>query len=174
MKIKIADALIYRDSQISLRYGTGVVTSISSDEYTIHWSGRGLIRYRRSILDGKLERVFEKIDKRDGLPRERLLNLGESKTGIRFNENYDRGKVESLCEKLKMSRARKAKEVADGLMAGLLTKKFALRGAAKAVLWQLAELCSTTGIAACDEARNISRELFFGYVIQKSDFKRIE
>jgi len=34
---------------------------------------------------------------------------------------------------------------------------------------QLAELCSAQG-SATDEAQNISRELFFGYVLQKSDF----
>ncbi|MCI0487360.1 MAG: hypothetical protein L0229_12265 [Blastocatellia bacterium] len=173
MKIKIDDALIYRDSQISLRYGTGIVTSISPDEYTIHWPGRGLTRYRRSVLDKNFERVFERVDKRAGFPKERLLNLGASKTGLRFNENYDREKVESLCEKLRMSTERKAKEVAAGLTAGLLTKKFALRGAAKTALWQLAELCSMSGCAACDDAQDISRELFFGYVLQKSDFKKI-
>jgi len=61
-----------------------------------------------------------------------------------------------------------ATDVADGLKAELFTKKLALRGAAKAVLLQLAELCSPPVV--CDEARNISRELFFGYVLQKSDF----
>jgi hypothetical protein len=173
MKMKIDDVLIYKDSQISIRYGTGVVTSITPDEYTILWSGRGVTRYRRSILDDKLEEVFERVDKRAGLPKERHLNLGASKSGIPFNENYDRPKVELLCEKLKQSGARKAKDVADGLAAELFTKKLALRGAAKAVLLQLAELCNARS-AARDEARDISKELFFGYVIQKSDFKEIE
>jgi hypothetical protein len=42
-------------------------------------------------------------------------------------------------------------------------------GAAKNVLLQLAELCNPRS-AASDEAQNISKELFFGYVLQKSDF----
>jgi hypothetical protein len=171
MKMKIDDVLIYKDSQISIRYGTGVVTSITSDEYTILWSGRGLTRYRRAILDDKLEQIFERVDKRAGLPKERHLHLGASRPGVPFNENYDRAKLELLCEKLKSSGARKAKDVADGLAAELFTKKLALRGAAKAVLLQLAELCSARSSAA-DEARDISKELFFGYVLQKSDFNQ--
>lgn len=172
MKIKIDDAIIYRDSKISIRYGTGVVTSISHDEYTIHWAGRGLTRYKRSVLDKNLEQVFQQVDKQASLPRERLLNLGTSESRIRFNEIFDRVKVESLCEKLKVSRSRKAKAVADGVEAGLLTKKFALRGTARTVLLQLAELCNARDSDGCDEARNISRELFFDYVLQKSDFDR--
>ncbi|MFP5262099.1 MAG: hypothetical protein ACLGJB_09365 [Blastocatellia bacterium] len=173
MKMKLDDVLTYKDSQISMRYGTGVVTSITPDEYTILWSGRGVTRYRRAILDDKLDQIFERVDKRAGLPKERHLNLGSSKAGVAFNENYDRAKVEMLCEKLKSSGARKAKDVADGLAAELFTKKLALRGAAKAVLLQLAELCNARS-AARDEAQNISKELFFGYVLQKSDFKEIE
>jgi hypothetical protein len=171
MKMKIDDVLIYKDSQMSIRYGTGVVTSITSDEYTILWSGRGLTRYRRAILDDKLEQIFERVDKRGTLPKERHLHLGASRPGVPFNENYDRAKLELLCEKLKSSGTSKAKDVADGLAAELFTKKLTLRGAAKAVLLQLAELCSARNFAA-DEARNISKELFFGYVLQKSDFKQ--
>lgn len=98
--------------------------------------------------------------------------IGASKTGIRFNENYDRARVESLCEKLRLPPLCKAKDVAYGLTADLLTRRFALSGAVKTVLLQLAELCSTSNFAASDEARNISRELFFGYVLRKSDFKK--
>ena len=75
-----------------------------------------------------------------------------------------------LCEKLKSSGTHRAKEVADGLAAELFTKKLVLRGAAKAVLCQLAELCDTRSSTFGDDARNISKELFFGYVLQKSDF----
>src|ERR1044071_9282615 len=78
MQIKVDDILTYKDSQISVRYGTGTVTSISSDEYTILWSGRGSTKYKRSILDGKLEQIFQRVDKRAGLPKERHLQLGAS------------------------------------------------------------------------------------------------
>ena|ERR1044072_4402119 len=174
MQIKVDDILTYKDSQISVRYGTGTVTSISSDEYTILWSGRGSTKYKRSILDGKLEQIFQRVDKRAGLPKERHLQLGASKVRVAFNENYDRAKLALLCEKLKLSETRQAKDVAEGLAAELFTKKFALRTAAKAILSQLAELCDTHNSNACDEARNISKELFFGYVLQKSDFQVIE
>jgi len=173
MKMKTGDVLIYKDSETSVRYGTGVVTSITTEEYSILWSGRGLTKYRRAILDDKLEQVFQRGDKETGLPKERHLHLGASKVGIAFNENYDRAKVEVLCEQLKTSGARKAKDVADGLAVELFTKKLALRGAAKNILLQLAELCSTHS-AASDEAQNISKELFFGYVLQKSDFAVVE
>jgi len=169
MKIKTGDVLAYKDSQISIRYGTGVVNAITPDEYTILWSGRGTTRYKRSILDEKLEQIFQRVDKEAGLPKERHLQLGASKVGVAFNENYDRAKLELLCENLKSSGARKAKDVADGLMAELFTKKLALRGTAKAVLLQLAELCNARSNAR-DEACSISKELFFGYVLQKSDF----
>ncbi len=174
MKMKMDDVLIYKDSQDSIRYGTGVVTSITPDEYTVLWSGRGLTKYKRSILDGKLEQIFQQVDKRAGLPKERHLQLGASKVRVAFNDNYDRAKLVSLCEKLKLSGAQKAKDVADGLAAELFTKKFALRGAAKAILSQLAELCETGNASARDEAQDISRELFFGYVLQKSDFQEPE
>lgn len=172
--MKIDDILIYKDTQASLRYGTGVVTSITPEDYTVLWSGRGVAKYKRSILDGKLEEIFERVDKSASLPKERHLLLGPSKIRVAFNENYDREKLASLCEKLKLSNAHKAAEVADGLAAELFTKKSALRGTAKAVLCQLAELCSTRTSAGYDEARNISRELFFGYVLQKSDFEKLD
>ena len=169
MKMKMDDVLIYKDSQITNRYGTGIVTSVTTDEYTILWSGRGLTKYKRSILDKNLDHIFQLADKGACLPKERHLQLGASKVRVAFNENYDRPRLALLCEKLKMSKARKAKDVADGLTAELFTKKLVLRGAAKAVLCQLAELCDTSDSTRCDEARNISRELFFGYVLQKSD-----
>jgi len=172
MKLKTGDALIYNDAELSTRYGTGVVTTITSDEYAILWSARGLTRYRRAILDDKLEEIFQRVDKRADVPKERHLHLGTSKAGVPFNENYDRAKLEMLCEKLKESGARKGKEVAEGLMAELFTKKLALRGGARTVLMHLAELCSTHN-SASEEARNISRELFFGYVLQKSDFAEL-
>lgn len=170
MKMKMGDVLVYKDSQISVRYGTGVVVSITSDEYSILWSGRGLTKYRRAILDERLEEIFQREDKQTGLPKERQLRLGASKVAVPFNENYDRAKLGLLCEQLKTSGAHKANEVADGLAAELFTKKLALRGAAKNVLLQLAELCNPRGAAVCKEAQNISKELFFGYVLQKSDF----
>ena len=172
MQMKMNDILTYKDSQVSERYGTGVVTSITPEEYVILRSGRGLTRYKRSILDGKLEQVFQRIDKRAGLPKQRHIQLhsSKSKASVPFNENYDRAKLALLCEKLKSSGTHRAKEVADGLAAELFTKKLVLRGAAKAVLCQLAELCDTRSSTFGDDARNISKELFFGYVLQKSDF----
>lgn len=174
MKMKMGDVLVYKDSQFSVRYGTGVVVAITSDEYSILWSGRGVTKYRRAILDEKLEQIFQKGEKDTDLPKERHLQLGASKAGVPFNENYDRAKVGLLCEQLKTSGVRKAKEVAEGLAAELFTKKLALRGAAKSVLLQLAELCSIRNPNACMEAQNISKELFFGYVLQKSDFVTAE
>jgi hypothetical protein len=173
MKMKMGDVLVYKDSEMSVRYGTGVIISITNEEYSILWSGRGLTKYRRAILDDKLETIFQRGEKQTGLPKERHLHLGASKLGVAFNENYDRARVEVLCGQLKTSGARKAKDVAEGLAAELFTKKLALRGAAKNVLLQLAELCSTRS-GASDEAQNISRELFFGYVLRKSDFAAVE
>lgn len=173
MKMKMGDVLLYKDSEMSVRYGTGVIMSITNEEYSILWSGRGLTKYRRAILDDKLDQIFQRGEKQTGLPKERHLHLGASKIGVAFNENYDRARVEVLCEQLKTSGARKAKDVAEGLAAELFTKKLALRGAAKNVLLQLAELC-TTRSGASDEAQNISRELFFGYVLRKSDFAVVE
>ncbi len=40
MKMKTGDVLVYRDSEASLRYGTGVVTSITTEEYSILWARR--------------------------------------------------------------------------------------------------------------------------------------
>jgi hypothetical protein len=168
MKIKAGDVLVYRDSETSRRYGTGVVTSMTTEEYSILWSGRGTTKYRRAILDDKLDEIFQRAEKETGLPRERHLRLGTSKVGVLFNENYDRAKVELLCEQLEASGARNAKDVAAGLAAEL-SKKLALRGAAKNVLLHLAELCSTRS-SASDKAQNISKELFFGHVLRKSDF----
>lgn len=173
MKLKTDDVLIYKNAQLSSRYGTGVVTAITSDEYAILWSGRGLTRYKRVILDRKLDEIFQRAEKDAELPKERHMNLGAAKTGIAFNENYDRAKIALLCEGLKSSGARKAKDVADQLAAELITKKLTARGAAKAVLLQLADLCHSRS-SASDGAQNISRELFFGYVLQKSDFKEQE
>jgi len=174
MKLKTGDVIAYKETQSAERYGTGVVSAITSDEYEVLWSGRGSTKYRRSILDDKLEQIFLRVEKQTGLPKERHLHLGASKTGVAFNVNYDRTRVEALCEQLKSSGAKKAKEVAEGLAAELFTKKLALRGAAKSVLLQLAELCGTKTAAGGEEARDISRELFFGYVIQKSDFVIVE
>lgn len=174
MKIKTGDVIVYKDSKASVLYGTGVVMTITSDEYAILWSGRGLTKYRRAILDDKLETVFQRGDQEKGLPRERHLQLGASRAGVAFNENYDRAKVELLCEQMKSSGARKAADVANGLAAELFTKKLALRGAAKSVLLQLAELCNARSSTACGDAQNISRELFFGYVLKKSDFAVVE
>jgi len=168
--MKMDDILIYKDSEDSIRYGTGVVTSVTHTEYAILWSGRGLTRYKRSILDGKLEQIFQLAEKRGGLPKERHLLLGPAKVRVAFNENYDREKLALLCEKLKLSGAHKGEDVAAGLAAELFTKKFVLRSAAKIVLSQLADLCDTGSSPVCNEAQDISRELFFGYVLRKSDF----
>jgi hypothetical protein len=173
MKLKTDDVLTYKNAQMSSRYGTGVVTLITADEYAILWSGRGLTRYKRAILDRKLDEVFERAEKEGGLPKARHLHLGAAKAGIPFNENYDRAKIALLCEGLKKSGARKASEVADLLAAELVAKKLTARGAAKEVLSQLADLCHSRN-SASDGAQDISRELFFGYVLQKSDFKVIE
>ena len=167
MKMKLGDVLVNKDSWIDTRYGTGVVVSISNEEYGILWSGHGLTRYKRAILDDKLEQVFDRVE-RAVLPKQRQIRLGASKSGLQFNENYDRERMASLCESLKNSGSIKAGDVADGLKVELFTKKAVLRGAAKAILLQLAELCSPPVISA--EAREISRELFFGYVLQESDF----
>lgn len=173
MKLKTDDVLIYKDAQATLRYGKGVVTAITSDEYAILWSGRGLTRYKRAILDQKLDDVFEKAEKGSELPKAKHLHLGGSKAGIPFNENYDRAKIASMCEQMKKSGARKAGDVADTLIGELVTKKLASREAIKTVLLQLTDLCHSRN-SMSGEAQNISRELFFGYVLQKSDFKEAE
>lgn len=172
--MKMDDVLVYKDSQLAVRYGTGVVTCVTPAEYTILWSGRGLTKYRRSILDRRLEQTFQQVETQEGLPKERRLQLGTANVRVAFNENFDRARLALLCEKLKLSDVHKAKEVADGLATQLFTKKPALRGATKTVLCQLAELCDTGKSSTCDEAHHISRELFFGYVLQKSDFQEPE
>jgi hypothetical protein len=174
MKLKTGDVIAYRDAQTTGRYGTGVVTAITTDEYEVLWSGRGATKYRRAILDEKLEQIFTRLERQTGLPKERHLHLGAAKAGVAFNVNYDRTRVEMLCDQLKSSGARKAQEVAEGLAAELFTKKLALRGAAKTVLLHLAELCGTRNSGGAEEARDISRELFFGYVLQRSDFASVE
>ena len=174
MTMKTDDILVYKDSQMATRYGTGVVTSVTSDEYIILWSGRGLTKYKRAILDRRLEQTLQRVDDRAGLPKQRHLQLGQAKVKVAFNENYDRAKLALLCEKLKLAEAHRAKALADGLKAQLFSKKLALGGAAKAVLCQLAELCDTEKFSAREEVRNISRELFFGYVLQKSDFQELD
>lgn len=169
MKVKMGDVLAYRDAQIAPRYGTGVVTSISPEEYAILWTGRGLVKYKRYILDAQLEEIFRPVEKGEDLPTQRYLVLGASKPGIPFNDHYDRSKVQSLCEKLKVSGVRKARDVAQGLSAEALAKKLASRGSAKSVLRQLAELCDGNS-SVREAAQSISGELFFGYILQKSDF----
>lgn len=172
--MKTDDVLVYKDSHLAARYGTGIVTSVTPAEYTILWSGRGLTKYKRSILDGRLEETFQQVDNQEGFPKERQLQLGAAKVRVAFNENYDRAKLALLCEKLKLSEASRAKDVADGLTAKLFTKKLVLGVATKTVLCQLAELCDAGKSSVCDEARDISRELFFGYVLQKTDFQVLE
>jgi hypothetical protein len=125
-----------------------------------------LIKYKRSILDVRFDQVFQQVDSTAGTPpKERLLNINESNRRVAFNENHDRQKVAALCEKLMKSRARNAKEVANGLIAELLKKKSGLRQTAKPVLLGLAELCSNRS-SASEEARQISKELFFDYILQ--------
>ena len=84
--MKMGDVLVHKDSGINTRYGTGVVTSITNEEYTILWSGHGLSRYRRSIVDEKMDEIFQRVD-REVLPKERHIKLGASKVGVPFNEN---------------------------------------------------------------------------------------
>src|SRR5260370_966787 len=171
MKIKVDDTVAHKDSQMCAVHGVGIVVSVTDAEYTILWARRGSKRYKRSILDGKLADIFQREGERTDLPREKRLKLGTSTNPVSFNENYDREKVGLLCETLKTSRARNAKQVVDGLADTLATKKVAQRAAAKSILWHLAELCSKEKLTdATDTARLISQELFFGYVIQATDF----
>jgi hypothetical protein len=173
MKIKVDDTIAYKDSQMSKVHGVGIVVSVTDAEYTILWARRGSKRYKRSILDQKLPEVFQREGERADLPKAKRLRLGTSTVPLSFNENYDREKVGVLCETLKTSRAQSAKNVVDGLADILQTKKVAQRAAAKSVLWHLAELCNREKASdAADTARQISQELFFGYVIQESDFDR--
>jgi hypothetical protein len=171
MRVKIDDTLAYRDPQTATLHGIGIVVSVTEAEYTILWAKRGSKRYKRSILDQKLWEIFQPEGKRTELPREKRLRLGTSTTPVSFNENYDQEKVQLLCATLRTSKARSAKYVVDGLADMLVTKKVAQRTAAQTVLKHLAELCSREKESdATDSARQISQELFFGYVIQESDF----
>src|ERR1044071_3448740 len=108
MTMKTDDVLVYKDSQMATRYGTGVVTSVTPDEYTLLWSMSAWTKYKRAILDRRLEQTFQRMDNRTGLPKERQLQLGQTKVKVAFNENYDRAKLAVLCEKLKTSEAHKA------------------------------------------------------------------
>ena len=173
MKIKVDDTIAYKDSQMSTVHGVGIVVSVTDTEYTILWARRGSKRYKRSILDQKLADVFQREGERADLPRAKRLRLGTTTNPLSFNENYDRQKVGVLCEALKTSGAQSALNVVDGLADILQTKKAGRRAAAKSVLWNLAELCNREkSNDAADTARQISQELFFGYVIQESDFDR--
>jgi hypothetical protein len=142
-------------------------------EYTILWAQRGSKKYKRSILDEKLADIFQREERESDLPKERQLQLRSSKDGVSFNENYDRAKVKLLCEDLEKSENRNAKTVAKGLNGQLFTKKLTLRTATKTVLLQLARLCRAHNGSA-DAARQISQELFFGYILQESDFDKPE
>ena len=82
MKMKMDDVLVYKDSQLAVRYGTGVVTGVTPAEYTILWSGRGLTKYRRSILDRRLEQTFQQVETQEGLPKERRLQLGTANVRV--------------------------------------------------------------------------------------------
>ncbi len=173
MKIKTGNTVAYKDPDTSNLYGIGVVTTVTDAEYTILWARRGARRYKRAILDQKLDDIFQREAKPGELPKEKHLLLGASKVAIPFNENYDRMKVKTLCETLSESKATHAKDLAGGLTGKMFTNKLAMRAATKAVLQHLAELCSNSKHAeASSAARQISQELFFGYIIQKSDFTR--
>jgi hypothetical protein len=173
MRIKIGNSIAYKDPEVATLYGIGVVMSVTDTEYTILWAQRGSKKYKRSILDEKLADIFQREERESDLPKERQLHLNSSKDGISFNENYDRIKVKILCEELEKSSTRNAKQVAKGLNGQLFTKKLALRTATKAVLLQLARLCRAhTGDS--DTARQISQELFFGYILQETDFDKAE
>jgi len=175
MRVKVDDKVAYRDPQTATLHGIGVVVSVTEAEYTILWARRGSKRYKRSILDQKLWEIFQPEGNRTELPRERRLRLGRSTNLVSFNENYDQEKVQLLCDTLRTSKARSAKYVVDGLAAMLVTKKAAQRTAAQKVFRQLAELCSRDKETdATDSARQISQEMFFGYVIQESDFDQLQ
>lgn len=76
-QLAVGDLLAYKDPEISMHYGTGVVRTVTHNEYSILWSERGLINYQRSILDEKLEQVFQRVDRQAG---ERDLNFGFDRT----------------------------------------------------------------------------------------------
>jgi hypothetical protein len=173
MKIKIGNSIAYKDPEVATLYGIGVVMSVTDAEYTILWAHRGSKKYKRSILDEKLGEVFQREERESDLPKERHLQLKASKEVIAFNENYDRAKVKALCEALETSQSRNAKLVAKGLVGQLFTKRLTLRSATKTVLLQLARLCRTSNSDTA-AAREISQELFFGYILQESDFDKPE
>lgn len=170
MRIKTGNSIAYKDPVMSGIYGVGVVMSVSDAEYIILWAQRGSKKYKRSILDQKLDDIFQRADKEQTLPQERLLKLGDSKDSVSFNENYDRDKVQLLCEQLISSEALMAQKVAKGLSSQLFTKKLTVRSSTKSVLLQLAQLCRSHKTSLSEAARQISQELFFGYVLQESDF----
>jgi hypothetical protein len=174
MKIKKGSTVSYKDPEISKLYGVGVVTEVTDAEYTILWAQRGSKKYKRSILDQKLADIFQPYESDKELPKERQLHLGATTAGIPFNEHYDRAKVTLLCEELSLSESQDAKAVAEGLKKQLFTKNLALRATTKVTLLRLAELCGTKTVKASEPARQISEELFFGYVLQESDFAKPE
>ena len=172
MKIEVGRTIMHNDTDAAGKYGTGIVTSVTDVEYTILWARRGPTKYRRSILDQKLSEVFRQEDNQpEGTPKERHIHLGSSKQFVVLNENYDRTRVASLCAMLEESAVSGAKEVAEGLTAEFTARKFTLRPASRKALRGLADLCaSVSSGAGAEEARQISKELFFGHVIQKADF----
>ena len=174
MKIKKGDRVTYKDPDIAKLYGIGVVMGMTDAEYTILWAQRGLKKYKRSVLDQKLADVFQSEGSEGTIPRERCLQLGAARAGVPFNEHYDRSRVESLCGELATSGSQIAREVAEGLSKQMFTKNLALRATAKVTLQRLAELCGEQRLGASEPARQISQELFFGYVLQESDFAKRE
>ena len=170
MKIEVGRTITHNDSDAAARYGTGIVMSVSDIEYVILWAKRGPTKYRRSVLDQQLAEVFRQDSPSEAAPKERHMHLGPSKQVVVFNENYDRARIASLCASLGESTVSGAKETAEALTAEFTARKFTLRPASKKVLKRLADLCVPTAAGGPDEAREISKELFFGHVIQKTDF----
>ena len=174
MKIKKGNTLRYKDPEISRLYGVGVVTEVTDTEYIILWAQRGSKKYKRAILDQKVAEIFQPDESDRELPKERQLLLGAKTAGIPFNEHYDRARVTLLCDELALSESQEARAVAEGLKKQLFTKTLALRAATRVTLLRLAELCGTKTVKASEPARQISEELFFGYVLQESDFIKPE
>ncbi|PYP88651.1 MAG: hypothetical protein DMF61_05560 [Blastocatellia bacterium AA13] len=172
MKIEVGRTITYNDTDAAAKYGTGVVMSVTENEYTILWARRGPTKYRRSIVDQQLSEVFKQEGgASEGAPKERHIHLGPSKQVIALNENYDRDRLALLCANLEGSGVEGAVEVAKGIAAEFTSRKFTLRPGSKKVLKALADLCTSTAPgASVAEACEISRELFFGRIIQKSDF----
>ena len=167
MKIEVGKTITHNDSDAAGRYGPGIVTSVTDIEYTILWARRGPTKYRRSILDQKLAEVFKQENEAEGAPKERHIHLGASKQFVVLNENYDRARLAALCARLEEADVSGAKEVAQGLTSEFTDRKFTLRPASKKALKGLADLCASH---TAEEARQISKELFFGHVIKKADF----